>query len=667
MKLARLKKIGMKIALTLTLASTIAMPINAIDFMKVSDVQRGMHGIAKTVEQGDDITTFDVKVLGIMKDRGPSGDLILAEFSGPVIERSGGIAHGMSGSPVYIDGKLVGAVAYGWGFTRSKIGMITPIEQMVNLWDISYSKDKPNPWSNTSDFMPLGTPFMASGFEPAALDYLKEKLPQYKFDAYDTASGSNDEQAKPLKDGSSVAATIVDGDLKLGAIGTVTYADDDKIVAFGHPYLKEGKADYFMHNAYILAIVNSQESSFKLGSIGANVGTITEDRGAGIAGVVGKEPKFIPMNISITDTDMGKRKDAYVKLVRDNTLTPSLASTSVYSFLTKTMDRKGGGTSTIKYKIKTADKNLKDFERSDMFYSGNSIALKSIDELYDVMDRLMNNSFVDYDVDGIEVDVDVAKARKTAQILDATANPIIVSPGDTIHVSVNLHPYDGEDITKELVFKVPENQSIGPMTLEVRGGGETPLPYLIQQQKLNLTAEVVRRLHVYKDFETYFKRIENMDKNNQIIVEVLDNDVSMVDNSKISKTAAKLTSLGNEPSEGVKLKKGPARTDWDAFDGDKNRAILETGYIVKGDGQFNIRVLPPKERDEAIKELIAKRRKEAKEKERLEKEHKPTLREKLLEAKIKISEESKEKEKKRKEAQETNEKQENNKNSTAKK
>lgn len=228
----------------------------AIDFMPVNDVTTGMEGIAKTVIVGDTISTFDVKVLGVMKDKGPSGHLILAKFSGPVMDQTGGIAHGMSGSPVYINGKLVGAVAYGWGFADGTIGMITPIEDMVKLWNIPYEKNLSKPWDDTQ-LIPLGTPLMAYGFDAASMEYFKSKLPQYKYETYDTASASGDEIAKPLEAGGSVAALLVDGDLKLGAIGTVTHVDGEKVVAFGHPFLKHGSSNYFMHNASIFTVVKA--------------------------------------------------------------------------------------------------------------------------------------------------------------------------------------------------------------------------------------------------------------------------------------------------------------------------------------------------------------------------------------------------------------------------
>ena len=138
--------------------------------MSVRDVQPGMTGYAKTVTQGTTMETFPVEILGVMKNSGPSGDLVLARFSGPLIERTGGIAQGMSGSPVYINGKLLGAVAYGWSFTNSKVGMITPIEDMVKLWNVPV-KEEIRPFNaRESSLVPVDTPLMASGFDTLSMN-----------------------------------------------------------------------------------------------------------------------------------------------------------------------------------------------------------------------------------------------------------------------------------------------------------------------------------------------------------------------------------------------------------------------------------------------------------------------------------------------------------------
>lgn len=584
---------------------SVATQAQAVDFMPVTDVKTGMEGIAKTVLVGDTISTFNVKVLGIMKDKGPSGDLILAKFSGPVMDKTGGIAHGMSGSPVYINGKLVGAVAYGWGFADGTIGMITPIADMVKLWNIPYEKEMAHQWQD-GQLIPMGTPLMAYGFDRDALDYMAKKLPQYHYDMYDTAAANGDDVVKPLVPGGSVAALLVDGDLKLGAIGTVTYVDDDKVVAFGHPFLKHGSTNYFMHNSSIFTVVKSVESAFKLGSMGAEVGSVVEDRGSGIAGTVGRIHAGIPVRMVIRDLDTGKERTAYVKVIESSNMTPSLASTSLYTFLNKTLDRSGAGTATISYTITPRNTGIVPFTRKNMFYSADSISIKSVDEFYNVIDVLMNNRFIDYDISDITIHVDVMEDKKTAKIVDATASPVIVSPGDTISVNVKLHPFRGTPFTKEVLYTVPKDQPLGDAVLEVRGGGVVPLPYVFEKQKYNLTDEIIRRLKTYKDFNEFYKELLTTDSNQQIVVEILDSGVSMVDSEGTSsKKTAKIDGVESNKLPGTITKKG--NKDNLHKDTKEERTYVNTDYIIQGDGQFNIQVMTPDKRDK----MLAKKKKEA--------------------------------------------------------
>ena len=574
----------------------------AIDFMPVNDVTTGMEGIAKTVIVGDTISTFDVKVLGVMKDKGPSGHLILAKFSGPVMDQTGGIAHGMSGSPVYINGKLVGAVAYGWGFADGTIGMITPIEDMVKLWNIPYEKNLSKPWDDTQ-LIPLGTPLMAYGFDAASMEYFKSKLPQYKYETYDTASASGDEIAKPLEAGGSVAALLVDGDLKLGAIGTVTHVDGEKVVAFGHPFLKHGSSNY--------TVVKSYNAAFKLGSMGKEIGSVTEDRGAGIAGVSGVISPGIPLRFHLKDIDMGRDRTSSVKVIEDGEMTPTLAATALYNMLNKTLDRSGSGTATISYTITPKGKEHKPLTRTNMFYSSDSISEKAVDEFYNVIDVLMNNRFINYEISDISVETNVTQDKKTAKLIDASASSTVVSPGDTIVVDVTLEPFRGEKVIKQIFFKVPEDQAIGKYTLEVRGGGEIPLPYVLEKQKYNLTDEILRRLKVHKDFDELYDEIQKTDTNNQIVVEFLEDGISLVDeDGSQSVKKAKLKDVESKPMPGdVKKKTGQEDLSSSKDDEKKpEKTAVDTEYIVQGDGQFTIHVMKPADRD---KEL-AKRVKEAK-------------------------------------------------------
>lgn len=588
----------------------------AIDFMPVNDVRTGMEGHADTVVSGDTISSFNVKVLGVMRDRGPSGDLILAKFSGPVIDETGGIVHGMSGSPVYIDGKLVGAVAYGWGFADGTIGMITPIEDMVKLWNIPYEKNLANPWRDDK-LIPLGTPLMAMGFDSDSLDYMKSKLPQYGYTAYDTAAADGDHVARPLQAGGSVAALLVDGDLKLGAIGTVTYVDGQHIVAFGHPFLKRGSMDYFMHNAYIFTVVKSLDSGFKMGSMGAEVGTVTEDRGAGIAGVSGQIAHGIPLRIAIRDLDTGKERLAGVKLVEAGEMTPTLAATSFYSFLNKTLDRTGEGTATVHITITPRDNSIAPLSRTNMFYSADNVSLKSVDEIYNIIDLLMNNRFKNYEIADMQITADVTKKPETAHILDATLTPGVAAPGDTIVVDVRLQLFRGNTITKEVFYTVPKDQPLGKVTLEVRGGGVVPLPYLIEKQKYNLTDEIIRRLKTYKDFDEFYKDLRQTDTNNQIVVEILQNGVSMVDTNDDTVSTPKVDPEVINPIPGGVEKPKTKEGAKDVTNPEDNKqppeSKVDTNYIIRGDGQFVLDIVSPADRDKALEKMKREHEKALKE------------------------------------------------------
>lgn len=628
MQLHRFWRRYTKGVLALLLCGATFTSAHAIEFMKVEDLHRGMVGHADTVVQGDKIDSFNVEVLGVMKQRGPSGDLILVKVSGPIIEASGGIVHGMSGSPVYIEGKLVGAVAYGWGFTDGTLGMVTPIDQMVKLWDEKYQKDLPNPWKDTQ-LIPLGTPLMADGYDEASLSYLGTKFKDFGYKGYATASDTTDDIVKPMVPGGSIAALLVKGDLKMGAVGTVTYVDKDKVVAFGHPFDKRGSTGYFMNNSSIFTVVKSIDSGFKLGSLGREVGVITEDRGAGIAGTVGVFGKGVPVRMQLRDLDRGVERNAAVTVVESAKLTPTLVATSVYSLLNKTLDRVGGGTAKINIKITPVDSKLPTLERRNMVYSGRSISEKSIDELFDIVESLMNNAFKDYEIRDIQVDVQVEEAKRTATIIDASADQVIVSPGDNIVITANLQAYREGKIQREIIFKVPDDQKLGTYTLEVRGGGVIPLPYLFEKQKYNLTDEIVQRLKVHKNFEEYFKDLSEDDQNNQIVAEFLADDISMVEESgeKVKKQRVDVDEddIDDELPGDSKHKKGLKASDDD--EKEKNEATrVVVDYVVLGDGQFTVHVVDKKDRDhlrkQRIKEKLSKLVEKAKAEESDQRKHK---------------------------------------------
>lgn len=593
-----------KMVLSLCLAVGCVSPVMAAqDFLPVSEVQEGMHGYAKTVVHGTKIDTFNVDVLGIMKHKGATGgDLVLVKVSGPLIDETNGIAQGMSGSPVYINGKLLGAIAYGFPQSNGRIGMVTPISDMLRLWTIDNTKSEAGGTVDNKDLIPLSTPLMASGYTPAGMEFLADKMKDFHMVPYAAVSNGSDEIPRPLEAGGSVSATLVTGDLKLGAIGTVTYVDGDHMVAFGHPFMDKGSSSYFMHNSYIFTVVPSHNIPFKLGSVGAEIGEVNEDRGTGISGLSGKIPESVRLHSTVTDEDTGHVGNLNVRMIRNEQMLPMLSVTSVYNNMSNVLDRSGKGTVSFSYTLFPEDMKKKPFTRTNMYWSSKDIAERSVDEMYNVIRILEQNRFEPYTLRDISVDMKVTGERKTAQLLDAAASPTVVSPGDTIYVRARLAPYRGDVFYKDLAFTVPKDQPYGDMILEVRGGAVVPLPYLIQQQKFNLTDEILQRLRTYKDFDDLFDKLEKEDKNNQVVVEILDPNVSMI--AKDEDNGVKAEIQDKRPSNSPDYLKDKSKSE---KAGDKEedtpKSSVDTDYVVYGDGQFTFKVMAPADRDRALKKL----------------------------------------------------------------
>ncbi len=605
---SKLAKLG--ILMCLSLGSIVpSFAISDTEFLPVSEVKEGMHGYAKTVIHGTKIDTFDVDVLGIMKNKGAAGgDLVLVKVSGPLINETGGIAQGMSGSPVYIDGKLLGAIAYGFPQSDGRIGMVTPISDMLRLWTVDKNTDNNQDINGNNDLIPLATPVMASGYTREGMDFLGDKMKDFHMVPYSSASSGADDAPQVLEAGSAVSAALVTGDLKLGAIGTVTYVDGDHMVAFGHPFMDRGGSSYFMHNSYIFTVVPSHNVPFKLGSVGAMIGEINQDRGAGISGISGLIPESVRLHSSVFDEDTGRRGDLNVRIIQNENLIPMLAVTSAYNNISNTLDRNGMGTVSLAYTLFPEDMKQKTFTRTNMYWSSKDVAARSVDEIYNVIKLLTQNRFKPYKLRNISVDMKVTEERKTAQIIEAAASPTIVSPGDTIYIRVKLQPWRGEIFYKDVTFKVPENQPMGDMILEVRGGGVIPLPYLIQQQKYNLTDEILERIRTYKDFDDLFTKIGKEDKNNQIVVEILDPDTSMIDKGDDSKVKTEIQN--KKPSETPDYLRGNSVEKNGADkEGDAPKSSVDTNYVIYGDGQFNFKVMNPEERDKALRKQMTSRRK----------------------------------------------------------
>lgn len=588
--------------LVMLLVLPVALAQAAPEIMPVGEVKAGMHGVAKTVVSGTNIEEFGVEVLGVMKNKGPSGDLILVRTYGDLIERTGGIAQGMSGSPVYIDNKLLGAIAYGWSFADHRVGMVTPIADMLKLWEMPVEKSLagfPGNATDEPDLQEEATPLMAAGFSEGAMGLLRDKLKPLNLEPYAVGETPQGVEFGPLQPGSAVGVQLVRGDVSLGALGTVTYVEGNKVLAFGHPFLKKGISGYFMTNAYVFTTVNGVQNSFKVGTTGSTVGVIGQDRGAGVAGELDRFPGVMPLSIEVKDATLGRTQTAEIEVVRDEQLTPVLAAAAVFSVVEKTMDRGGEGTARVAFEISARNMPGDVFKRENMFYSPAGIGELSIAELHEVLSVLASNQFQSVEVLDVKVNITVDSERRTASIMQARAATATAKPGDTVNIAIQLKPYRGEAITRVVPFTIPKDQPGGPMVLVVRGGGTVPLLELLAKQQ-NAEGELMRLVDKAKQqtFEDVIKDLADRDRNNDIVVEVMDTVLGEAGGDPAAKAPVPALENGPKPNADAGKAQRSARMAGGKKAADR-KSHISTEYIITSDAQVVINIDGPVKTDKA--------------------------------------------------------------------
>lgn len=484
-----------------------------VPLMPVRDLRVGMQGIGKTVISGDTIEDFNVEILGVTGNE-TTGYNIFVRLYGDLIEKTGGVAQGMSGSPVYVDGRLVGAVAFGKTFNDPHYCFLTPIGKMLPLLD--------EPRDIPVDWIPKGTALMAGGFTEYGLEYLQQKLAPFGLTAVG-AGGVGASSEKPLEPGSSVGVALMQGDMNLGALGTVTWTDDSgKLLAFGHAFMQRGSSDFFMNKVWVLGVVPNLQSSYKVGTLGEAIGSFNQDRASGIGGAIGKQPGSIPMFVTVNDSSRGQANSMRVRLVEDEQLVPSIVDAAVVNTVSKTVDRNGGGTAKLHFTITGVDskKEMLTIDRENMYYSNDSL-LKNLDaELTEAVTILMQNKFEPVQIYGINVEAEVSDAVQVAEIFSVHAAKTKVKPGEKVAIDVTMKPYRGEELTKTVQFKVPKDHPGGKLALNVRGGSSMAwvLDLLRKQQSEGVPA--AKKKETRRKLSDYIKSVNTADKNNELIIDV---------------------------------------------------------------------------------------------------------------------------------------------------
>jgi hypothetical protein len=494
----------------IALAALLRTPATAagpkpLAYWQVDEVRPGMKGYGVSVFKGSKIERFDVEVLGVLKNTSPGRDLVLVRVSGCDLEKTGVIA-GMSGSPVYIDGKLLGAIAYAWAFGKEPIAGVTPFCQMVEYVESFERRDLTSPGperrvhldrpvraggrdyhavtvsprfdpvpTSADDLylVPLRTPLAASGYTQHSLELLKERtgwagmVPMQAGAA--PAHVRNAVKATPLEPGSPLAVALVIGDFDLSGIGTVTHIDGDRVYGWGHPFLSLGQCEFPLMSGYIHTIYPRQSVSFKIGSPVHLLGTINADVSTCIAGYLGREPDLMPLRMTVRREPAGTVKTFTCRVVRQKALLPQL----VYTTLTNSIDMEGELPEELTAEMETR------FEFEDRpplvirdtysgpSYSGGRAPAALYSQVAALAQTLVNNPFQTVRIKSITCDTRLAPGRQSADIEAVQLDSETYAPGETLRATVYVKPYRGTPQRVAVQLPLPAHLPEGTYTAQI--------------------------------------------------------------------------------------------------------------------------------------------------------------------------------------------------------
>jgi len=463
----------------------------------VDQIHPGMQGVAYTVFQGVKPEPMDLEVLGVLRNvNGPKGDVILIRLHGPKVEYTGVVA-GMSGSPVYIDGKLAGALAFRIGeFSKEPIAGVTPIADMleINALDKSPAEEasaakpvvetsagktaapgnSPALLGSTQDLAnylkPIETPLVFNGFSEEAV---RAFAPQFAsagiVPVMGAGSVSEEKQPEPLEPGSAVSAVLVRGDMDIAATCTVTYVDPQRLLTCGHPLLQFGSVDIAMNKAQVLATLPSPLNAFKIVNTTERAGTFVQDRHTGVLGVFGKQPDMIPVTLAIHGG--GNTKEFHYEVLNNPRLSPVAIMATVFNAL-KGVNQYG---EEITYRL-NGSIDVKGFPvvgLKNMFTpaeNGQPAAMAVALSLGERFGRIYDNPYNAPAVNSVKLDFDLVRERRWARLESARTDVTEARPGDQIIVETVLAPYRGERVVRQIPVKIPTSASKGNLRILVSDG-----------------------------------------------------------------------------------------------------------------------------------------------------------------------------------------------------
>ena len=481
---------------------SVCVPAEApVSFFHIRDLKPGMHGVGRTVFSGDKIEEFQAEILGVLENIGPKQNLILARLSGGPLAHTG-VMQGMSGSPVYIDGKLLGAVAMAFPFAKDPIAGIRPIEEMLRVNDtgtvppqprVSFEKTiraslLPKPASQEvmaggNRMVDVATPLSFGGFTESAIAHFSPELKAFGLEPRQgTSMGGRvqDRLGDPakVKPGSMISVELMTGDMSVGADGTVTHVDGNKVYAFGHHFMSVGATGLPFAHSEVLTLLPNLNSSFKISSPKELMGVISQDRNTAIAGTLGARAAMMPVDITVSRK--GRTLDKYhIQMVNDRFLGPFLLQMAVFSAIDATERTVGAASLTIKGAI-VLENQREPVRLGDVYAADTGTAALASLSAAIPLAYLLQGGFDGLRVKNIALDIEASDGKKALQIEQVQASRHEVRPGDTVEIETLLTGENGVEFTRSVRYKVPVGTNTGTLYFTVADSSQTNMLELRQ-------------------------------------------------------------------------------------------------------------------------------------------------------------------------------------------
>ena len=517
-------------------------------FFPLSELKEGMRGTAWTVFRGNQPEEFNVEILGVVPGAiGPKQDMIVGRLSGGQADRTSVFA-GMSGSPVYIDGKLVGAISYSFPFSKEPICGITPIEQMLAIFEknqnlqpkpkqpraVSFAELSTTTWQPNfpknaavtssllagvnansplmamvgQSFQPIATPIAFSGFSQETLNLFAPQLVAVGLLPVSAAGGAaritplKEANEKTLLGGTSVSMQLTRGDYSLAASGTVTFRDGEKIYAFGHPFLNLGSSDLPMSESHVITVIPNLNNSFKLAVPDSLVGSMTQDRATGVFGNLGQSPKMIPVKLNL-QTSRNQQETLNFEVAKDTFLTPLLLNIAIYNAIIA--NERGLGETTVEIKGEIKLKGQSPIKLERRFDGANASQFAALSVVLPV-NTLLQSRFDGVEISEVNLTITSLDGSNSATLERIAVDRAEVKAGETFEVQAFVRTDTGKFFSQKIPVTIPADTPAGTLSVTVGDGG-------------SLQANAASKQFVPKDLSELVKTINQLRKNDRLYVQ----------------------------------------------------------------------------------------------------------------------------------------------------